>query len=1476
MTLTLQDKNSNTVGAAKNLVLYGTTAMSSDTSTNGWCAGATVPFVYDGANWIRFFWDNNKVTQNAAITTDGSFPLLLSKSTNTTVETDTINKQGSLFHNPNSKTLTLDSGDNTKGAIYLKSPAHTFGLINGSGGTNYGIYDNTTNNTKWVLVDDGTHNWRVKANAERVDYLTCPTAAGTAGKTVTTAQGGPANFTLSKGTSIYITFDNENTVNNPTLNISGSGAKAIYYKGVRVIYQGLTTGIVYHMVYDGTNWVIVNEIQARAGTASNNAGTAGKTVTCPGFVLCTNNVAYVKFTNTNSHATPTLNINSTGAKNIVFQGATTTHAYRILRAGITYVFRYNGSQYEFLGDNFYHVYVRGVSAIAATYYTQQDYDDYVAANGEPPTWNVGDEKTAAVAATTGYESLLLGNSTTSNTTNGMNGQLGLYGSGSGYHVIKTALTGSTNRNIYIPNYGGDGYLTHTANANAVGSTTQPVYVAANGRITAITGAIANNTTGSAATLTTTRKIDGINFNGSADVLHYGTCSTGASTAAKTVAITGFVLTTGAVFYVKFSNANTANSPTLNVNSTGAKNIYFQNGTRLETTSNYPDYLQSGKFYQFVYDGTNYVLINNPNVLELYEKRGSTTSLNKAAITGGAGAMFHLVASSTTTTGKCPTDANVLQMNWDNNGGYDGQLAISTADSRLYVRSQASAGTAWREAATIVGATETGSTTTPVYVNNKGQITAITGTLANSISGNAATATKFASSQSIALTGDVTGSASSQAGWSIATTIGSGKVTNDMLAGSIANGKLTNSKVTIAGNDVSLGGSLSADTLRTSLGLSNAMHFKGTTTTAMSDGLTTAAVTIGGSSYTPEAGDVVLYSDSEFVWTGSAWERLGRDSSFKVTQTAITDSTGTSESTTATRFVYSISQDANGVVSVKTRPLPTYNNYSLPLAASGTRGGIQIGYAESGTNYAVKLSSEKAYVTVPWTDTKVTAVGNHYTPSADTESELTAALSGTAGTYAVDTEYTVLTGVKAQRDAKGHVTGLTYTAQKIKDTNTTYTLPTASSSTLGGIKVNGNGLKVESDILKHSNSVTAKTSFGSTATSASANGGSITVTDVKYDSNGHITGSQDRTITLSQTTYTIAGLMGSTAKGSTTLPIYWSGTAFSTITSYEGNAATATTLATARTINGTSFNGSADITTTQWGTARNISISDSDGTNTGTAVSVNGSAAATLKLPSTIKASLTGAASLNVLKAGDTMTGNLTMSTNTYVQKVGSSVSWYQGRKAAVIKTTSYSGYNSIYSLKTTDGDWSCGVYTGNKLYWTYITDANYNASTNTTTAQMRLEPNGYLYTTRTYGAVWNDYAEYRKDNPNEVQQPGRCVKEIGDGSLTITTKRLERGCEIISDTYGFSIGQDEKNGYNTPIASNGRVLAYPYELIEEFASHIGWPVCSGPDGTVSIMTEEEEEKYPSRIIGTISEIPDYEEWGTGKVKVNGRVWIRIK
>lgn len=66
----------------------------------------------------------------------------------------------------------------------------------------------------------------------------------------------------------------------------------------------------------------------------------------------------------------------------------------------------------------------------------------------------------------------------------------------------------------------------------------------------------------------------------------------------------------------------------------------------------------------------------------------------------------------------------------------------------------------------------------------------------------------------------------------------------------------------------------------------------------------------------------------------------------------------------------------------------FNNYSLPLAANGTRGGIQIGYSESNSgsatnrNYALKLSSEKAYVNVPWSDTKNTVGVGSTNPSAN--------------------------------------------------------------------------------------------------------------------------------------------------------------------------------------------------------------------------------------------------------------------------------------------------------------------------------------------------------------------------------------------------------------------------------------------------------------------------------------------------------------
>lgn len=81
--------------------------------------------------------------------------------------------------------------------------------------------------------------------------------------------------------------------------------------------------------------------------------------------------------------------------------------------------------------------------------------------------------------------------------------------------------------------------------------------------------------------------------------------------------------------------------------------------------------------------------------------------------------------------------------------------------------------------------------------------------------------------------------------------------------------------------------------------------------------------------------------------------------------------------------------------------------SIPAATSSTYGGIQIGYTTSDKNYAVQLSNGKAYVNVPWTDTNTT--------------------------YSAGTNISI--------------SGTTI--------NCTYTLPTASSSVLGGVKVGSN-------------------------------------------------------------------------------------------------------------------------------------------------------------------------------------------------------------------------------------------------------------------------------------------------------------------------------------------------------------------------------------------------------------------------------------
>ena len=430
----------------------------------------------------------------------------------------------------------------------------------------------------------------------------------------------------------------------------------------------------------------------------------------------------------------------------------------------------------------------------------------------------------------------------------------------------------------------------------------------------------------------------------------------------------------------------------------------------------------------------------------------------------------------------------------------------------------------------------------------------------------------------------------------------------------------------------------------------------------------------------------------------------------------------------------------------------------------------------------------------------------------------------------------------------------------------------------------------------------------------------------------------------------------TNAGSTTLPVYFDAgipkacntdlavNVTGSSGSCTGNAATATTLK----------------------TSRNLSVSDNSGTNTGPTVSFNGSAAAVLKLPTTIKATLDGnATSANTatkanngifyVEGNTTGTEGVWTGTNTDISSlyVGLTIAYKIGiagvsggttlnlttaagaagaigvyRNNSVV-TTHYSvgtvltltydgtywrcydysvsntdtkvrvyrqttGYNADYpilvSRTTVANIATVGTDGSNEAVYAVIgQDGTYTPTVNPHTGQIKIKCNtastskttgalivtggvgvsGNIYGNNVYGAVWNDYAEFRKSKELE---PGRVICENGDGTLSRSTERMQAAPEVVSDTFGFAIGETDE--CKTPVAVSGRVLVYTYEPRDSYKA--GDVVCAGPDGTVSKMTREEIKEYPDRMIGVVSEIPNYDTWGTGNVAVNGRIWIKVK
>jgi hypothetical protein len=225
-------------------------------------------------------------------------------------------------------------------------------------------------------------------------------------------------------------------------------------------------------------------------------------------------------------------------------------------------------------------------------------------------------------------------------------------------------------------------------------------------------------------------------------------------------------------------------------------------------------------------------------------------------------------------------------------------------------------------------------------------------------------------------------------------------------------------------------------------------------------------------------------------------------------------------------------------------------------------------------------------------------------------------------------------------------------------------------------------------------------------------------------------------------------------------------------------------------------------------------------------------------------------------------GGIWMSDSTYVRVYGS--------KAFLVDNVAYA---TAFWANRASGENQNGIaYKGGSLYL-FGNNSTGTAGiydSNSGYVMQKQSNNKYnIWGNAVYGAVWNDYAEYRA---SKEEQPGRVVLEDNNGVCQRTTERLQPFAGVISDTFGFCQGETETA--KTPLAVAGRVLVYPCQNRGNYK--VGDCVCAAPNGTVDIMTREEVMMYPDRIVGTVSEIPQYDVWGSGNALVNGRIWIKVR
>ena len=515
----------------------------------------------------------------------------------------------------NSATATANAAA-SNGSAYLNiienGAVRSSHKIVGSGGTTVTTDANgvitiksTDNNTTYTLNSFGITATAaelnildgVTVNATKINYLTDVTsniqaqlngkAASSHGTHVTYATAVPlVAGTAAVGTAANVARGDH--VHPAQTTISGNAGSATKLATARTI-DGVS--------FNGSAAI------THFGTCDTAAGTAAKTVALTGFSLVTGARVFVKFTYANTVANPTLNVNSTGAKAIVYRGSAISAAY--LRANGTYEFLYDGTNWNFVGDlntDANTTYAQATSSalgLVKIGYSENGKNYPVELNSSGQMFvNVPwtDNNTTYAQAT----SSALGLVKVGFTESGKNYPVELNSSGQMFVNVpwtdnNTTYSAATSSALGLVKIG-----SNITNSSGTISLTKDNVTAALGYTPPTTNTTYSAATTSAAGLMSAADKSKLNYTNIA----YGTCTTASATAAKVITISGnsnWELTTSSIIIVLFSNTNTAASPTFNVNGTGAKSVQY--GTAVINTTHLTYAGVANRLAMYVYDGS---------------------------------------------------------------------------------------------------------------------------------------------------------------------------------------------------------------------------------------------------------------------------------------------------------------------------------------------------------------------------------------------------------------------------------------------------------------------------------------------------------------------------------------------------------------------------------------------------------------------------------------------------------------------------------------------------------------------------------------------------------------------------------------------------------------------------------------------------------------------------------------------------------